>query len=51
MIADGAEVRSITIDAVGASHEDVARGDGVAPWELHWDPLWFRPEEVTSPWS
>ena len=46
-IADGAEVRSITIDAVGASYEDVSQGDGAAPWELHWDPLWFRTEEIT----
>jgi Big-like domain-containing protein len=46
-IAAGADVRSITIDAVGASYEDVSQGDYAAPWELHWDPLWFRTENVT----
>jgi hypothetical protein len=46
-IADGADVRSITIDAVGANYEDVSQGDDAAPWELHWDPLWFRTENVT----
>jgi hypothetical protein len=46
-IAAGADVRSITIDAVGAHYEDVSAGDDAAPWELHWDPLWFRTEDVT----
>lgn len=46
-IADGADIRSITIDAVGAHYEDVSQGDYAAPWELRWDPLWFRTEDVT----
>jgi hypothetical protein len=43
----GADVRSIRIDAVGSNYEDVSQGDDAAPWELHWDPLWFRTEDVT----
>lgn len=47
VIAEGADVRSIVIDAVGARSEDLSQGDYAAPWELRWDPLWFRTENVT----
>jgi hypothetical protein len=43
----GADLRTITIDAVGAHYQDILQGDNVAPWELHWDPMWFRTENVT----
>jgi hypothetical protein len=46
-ISGGADVRSVRIDAVGSNYEDVSQGDDAAPWELHWDPLWFRTEDVT----
>ncbi|MEV6602378.1 Ig-like domain-containing protein [Actinoplanes sp. NPDC051346] len=46
-VADGADVRSIKIDATAERFGEIADGASGAPWDVRWNPQNFLDQEVT----